>query len=93
MVSRNAGAQMPERSPSISQMPSTTNAALRNMKASPPMYLKTSSVGRWIGLTSSRSMVPLRSMLGMKKAVMIRPMRMAIIAPSQLTRLSSMKAT
>ena len=59
---------------------------LRNMKASPPIYLTTSSVGLLMGLDTSMSMVPLLSMLGMKNAVMITPKIKETKPPRLLTR-------
>ena len=75
-----------KRRPTTSQMPTMTRVVFKNMKVKPPTYLLTSSQVRRIGLASSKSMVPLRSMLGMKKAVMIELSNIVMPAPIPQTR-------
>src|SRR6516162_1880300 len=73
MVSRKLHVDRPVRKPITSQMPPIATTELMKTKVSPPIYLMSNSIGRAIGLTSSRSIDPFSIMLGTMKAVIMMP--------------------
>ena len=74
-------------------MPPTTNAGVEeHERQAADILVEQQHAQRWIGLTSSKSTVPLRSMLGMKNAVMMTAEQDGDRhAPSRLTRKSSIR--
>src|SRR5260370_23955051 len=87
IISKKLLAQTPERNPKANQMQKMATVVLRKIKVRPPRYLYKRIDQRRIGLTIIRSTVPLRSMFGMKKAVMIILVRIVTQEPMKRTML------